>query len=129
MLGMRALDWVRDFLRWRWAPCVGLITGSLAFIALVLLLIPAPTAVATRAALTFPTFDRPRAVLPPHAAFNASLARDAVPEPAAHEQITEASAEATSTALVTSQTHIHVQPDFSANIADRGDRPQALPPR
>jgi len=37
---MRAPQLVSDFFDWRWAPCVGLTAGSLAFIVLALLLIP-----------------------------------------------------------------------------------------
>ena len=37
---MRVPPMVSDFFEWRWAPCVGLTAGSLAFVALALLLIP-----------------------------------------------------------------------------------------
>lgn len=38
---MRVPSLVSEFIEWRWAPCVGLTAGSLAFVALSLLLIPA----------------------------------------------------------------------------------------
>ncbi|MES1172858.1 MAG: hypothetical protein ABUL62_00925 [Myxococcales bacterium] len=37
---MRVPPLVSEFFEWRWAPCVGLTAGSLAFVALALLLIP-----------------------------------------------------------------------------------------
>lgn len=37
---MRASLWVSEFFEWRWAPCVGLTAGSLAFVVLALLVIP-----------------------------------------------------------------------------------------
>jgi hypothetical protein len=72
---MRVPEVVSEFFEWRWAPCVGLTAGSLAFVALSLLLIPTqfgsakvPTAEAQR------SFDRPGAPLP-RALYGASLAR------------------------------------------------------
>src|SRR4051812_4746134 len=40
MTVMRAPPLISEFFEWRWAPCVGLTAGSLAFVALALLLIP-----------------------------------------------------------------------------------------
>ncbi|MET0793950.1 MAG: hypothetical protein ABW061_20690 [Polyangiaceae bacterium] len=72
---MRVPPLVSEFFEWRWAPCVGLTAGSLAFVALSLLLIP--TQFDGSPALSFPNesamLTRPTAVNPPHALFGASL--------------------------------------------------------
>ena len=71
---MRAPRLVSDFFDWRWAPCVGLTAGSLAFVALALLLIPTRLGGAPRADSTLSSFDSPR---PQRAIFSSSLARSA----------------------------------------------------
>lgn len=53
---MRVPEMVRDFFDWRWAPCVGLTTGSLAFVALALLLIPTRFGSEVRDAATLSSF-------------------------------------------------------------------------
>jgi len=63
---------VSDFFEWRWAPCVGLTTGSLAFVALALLLIPTRFGGEPRVANTLGSFDSPR---PQRALYSSSLAR------------------------------------------------------
>jgi outer membrane biosynthesis protein TonB len=68
---MRTPQVISDFLDWRWAPSVGLTAGSLAFVALALLLIPtsfgpAPAAVVDSStgivAVQQPTIPRKRAL-------------------------------------------------------------------
>jgi hypothetical protein len=75
---MRVSPLVSEFFEWRWAPCVGLTAGSLAFVALALLLIPtqfdgAPAS--SSLASVSPAFDRPESPAPQRALFGASLAR------------------------------------------------------
>jgi hypothetical protein len=62
---------IKAFLRWRWSPCVALTAGSLAFVALAVLLIPGQVDGEPRQQLS--VFDRPRAA--PTAMLNASLAQ------------------------------------------------------
>ncbi len=57
---MRAPQMVNDFFEWRWAPCVGLTAGSLAFVAFALLLIPTRFDGEPRTARTLSAFDSPR---------------------------------------------------------------------
>jgi len=68
---MRVPQPVSDFFEWRWAPCVGLTAGSLAFVALALLLIPTRVG-EPRAASTLSSFDSPP---PQRALYGSSLAR------------------------------------------------------
>jgi hypothetical protein len=75
---MRVPPMVSEFFEWRWAPCVGLTAGSLAFVALALLLIPTQFDGASGAAsLRNETalLDRATAV-PPRALLGASLPRN-----------------------------------------------------
>ena len=76
---MRAPQLVSDFLEWRWAPCVGLTAGSLAFVALALLLIPTQfdAAPSTPSSDSLASLDRPSAPAAPRTLFGASLARGA----------------------------------------------------
>ena len=71
---MRVPPLVREFLEWRWTPCVALIAGSLAFVGLALLLIPSQLESSPRSA-SLAGFDQP----PPAARtlFGASLAQGA----------------------------------------------------
>ena len=77
---MRVTPLVSEFFEWRWAPCVGLTAGSLAFVALALLLIPTQFDSATsgsnlsRLPNETALLDRP-AGTPPRALFGASLPR------------------------------------------------------
>ncbi len=73
---MRAPQMVNDFFEWRWAPCVGLTAGSLAFVAFALLLIPTRFDGEPRTARTLSAFDSPRTQ---RALYASSLART-VPE-------------------------------------------------
>jgi hypothetical protein len=74
---MRVPQMVSDFFEWRWAPCVGLTAGSLAFVVLALLFIP--TRVDEPLVATTPnTFDRPP---PQRPLYGSSLARSLI-EPA-----------------------------------------------
>jgi hypothetical protein len=70
---------VSDFFEWRWAPCVGLTAGSLAFVAFALLLIPTRFGGEPRVSTTLSSFDSPRTQ---RALYGASLARS-VTEPEA----------------------------------------------
>lgn len=74
---MRVPPLVSDFFDWRWAPCVGLTAGSLAFVGLAILLIPAQFGAAPRSDSQL-SFDRPSAP-PQRALFGASLARTSLP--------------------------------------------------
>jgi hypothetical protein len=80
---MRAPPLVSDFFEWRWAPCVGLTAGSLAFVALALLLIPvqfdgtagdSSASRSSRSSREGALLDRTVEV-PPRALFGASLPR------------------------------------------------------
>ena len=57
---MRVPELVRDFFDWRWAPCVGLTAGSLAFVALALLLIPTRFGAEPRPDAMLSSFPSPR---------------------------------------------------------------------
>jgi len=57
---MRVPRLVSDFFDWRWAPCVGLTGGSLAFVALALLFIPTHLGGEPREVSTLSAFDSPR---------------------------------------------------------------------
>jgi hypothetical protein len=70
---MRVPQLVSDFFEWRWAPCVGLTTGSLAFVVLALLLIPTRFGGEPRVANTLSAFDNSRS---PRALYSSSLARN-----------------------------------------------------
>jgi hypothetical protein len=65
---------VSDFFEWRWAPCVGLTAGSLAFVALALVLIPTRFGGEPRVVSTLSAFDSPQ---PQRAIFGSALARNA----------------------------------------------------
>jgi hypothetical protein len=123
MVGMRAPHWLRDFFRWRWAPCVALVAGSLAFIALVLLLMPAPPNFTAQSAAVRHRFDRANAGLP-QPAFNAIVAGETVATPGPTAELAPAPVP-NPAATIGSHPAPASQPDFVANIADRGDRPQA----
>ena len=69
---MRMPPLIKDFLAWRWAPCVALTTGSLAFVGLAVLLIPGQID-AARSTDTSNAFDQPPRSA--HAMYNASLAQ------------------------------------------------------
>jgi hypothetical protein len=68
---------VSDFFEWRWAPCVGLTGGSLAFVALAVLLIP--TRVGEPRAIT--PLNTESSPPPQRALYGSSLARN-LTEPA-----------------------------------------------
>jgi hypothetical protein len=75
---MRVPPLVSDFFEWRWAPCVGLTAGSLAFVALALLLIPTQfdgAASVSSSANETALLDRASAVAP-RALLGASLPRN-----------------------------------------------------
>lgn len=76
---MRVPQLVSDFFDWRWAPCVGLTGGSLAFVALALLVIPTRVGGEPREVSTLSSFDSPR---PQRALFSSALTRS-VSEPEA----------------------------------------------
>jgi hypothetical protein len=69
---MRVPQMVNDFVEWRWAPCVGLTAGSLAFVALALLLIPTSIG-EPRAVSTLQSFDSSP---PQRALYGSSLAQN-----------------------------------------------------
>ena len=67
---------ISDFVRWRWAPCVGLTAGSLTFVALAVLIIPAQFEEAPGSSQVRSSFGQPG--LPAkRAIFGASLTREA----------------------------------------------------
>ncbi|HYP99492.1 MAG TPA: hypothetical protein VER96_12550 [Polyangiaceae bacterium] len=68
---MRAPQWVSEFFEWRWAPCVGLTAGSLAFVAFALILIPTHFGEA-RVVSTLSAYDDLR---PQRAIFSSALPR------------------------------------------------------
>ena len=72
---MRVPSWVSEFFEWRWAPCVGLTAGSLGFVALALLLIPARFGDAPPVADRPSTFDGSR---PRQAMYSAALASNLI---------------------------------------------------
>jgi hypothetical protein len=76
---------IKEFLRWRWSPCVALTAGSLAFVALAVLLIPGQVDGEPRQQLS--VFDRPRAA--PTAMLNASLAQGVSMTERAAEDVSE----------------------------------------
>ena len=82
---MRAPQWVSDFFDWRWAPCVGLTAGSLAFVALALLLIPTHFGGEPRVVSSLSTYESQR---PQRAIFSSALSR---PEADAEERQAEVS--------------------------------------
>lgn len=69
---MRAPQLVTDFFEWRWAPCVGLTAGSLAFVGFAVLLIPTRIGGEPRAVNTLSSYESPPAQ---RAIFSSSLAR------------------------------------------------------
>ncbi len=69
---MRAPQWVSDFFDWRWAPCVGLTAGSLAFVALALLLIPTHFGGEPRVVSSLSAYESQR---PQRAIFSSALSR------------------------------------------------------
>src|SRR6478735_1882685 len=82
---MRAPRLVRDFFEWRWAPCVGLTAGSLAFVMLALLFIPTRIGGELGVGNTLSAFDGSRTQ---QAMFSSSLARslsEPEPQPASNE--------------------------------------------
>ena len=70
---MRVPQIVSDFFEWRWAPCVGLTAGSLAFVALSLLLIPTRLGGEPRVSTSVSSFESSR---PQRALYAAALARE-----------------------------------------------------
>lgn len=128
-LRMRTPRWLREFSEWRWAACVWLIAGALAFIALALWLIPtqlnvaAPSAEVTQALATCapprPTLfaASPAPPTPPAAvAQTADTATPPQPPVAPVPPMPPATVDAPAP----------TPPDFAANNADRGDRPGAV---
>jgi hypothetical protein len=79
---MRVPRLISEFIEWRWAPCVGLTAGSLAFVALSLLLIPTQIESTPALADTFRTRNDVGAPQP-RALFGASLAQSNVGMPQA----------------------------------------------
>ena len=71
---MRLPQLVSDFFQWRWAPCVGLTAGSLAFVALALILIPTRFGGEPRE-VNLSSYQNP---LPQRAIFSSALARSAL---------------------------------------------------
>jgi hypothetical protein len=127
---MRVPPLVSEFFEWRWAPCVGLTAGSLAFVALALLLIPTQfDGAASVAGLANETalLDRTPAV-EPRAFLGASLPRtfpgvvrdSEQPSPPARHERMEAS-------RGTSEEAAPPQRGFSP-ILDRPEPPPAPPP-
>jgi len=81
---MRVPQIVRDFFEWRWAPCVALTVGSLAYVGLAVLLIPSQIDGGSGSANLPASFDRTTAL--PNTAFAASLAQNSpAAPPTAHE--------------------------------------------
>lgn len=79
---MRVPQMLSDFFEWRWAPCVGLTAGSLAFVALALLLIPTRLGGKPRDFATPNSVDSPR---PQGALYASSLSRS-LTEPVERQQ-------------------------------------------
>jgi hypothetical protein len=73
---MRVPRLIKDFMEWRWAPCMGLIAASLAFVALAMLLIPSQFDGAAGAGRSASGFDRPNL---PSTTFGASIAQQSAP--------------------------------------------------
>lgn len=73
---MRMPQPINDFVKWRWAPCVGLTAGSLTFVALAILLIPTQFDTSPGASEVASSLDRPSSG-PTRSIFGASLTRDA----------------------------------------------------
>jgi hypothetical protein len=110
---MRTPRWLRDFFGWRWAPCLALTAGALLFVLLALLLIPERRAETPRIANAQSVFERARA-----------LPERAPPTPSVELASTRAPAPAPAPAHSEPPAVAAVPPNFAANIADRGDRPQ-----
>jgi hypothetical protein len=121
---MRAPQWVSDFFEWRWAPCVGLTAGSLAFVALALVLIPTQLGGEPHVANTLSAYESPH---PQRAIFNSALAR---PETDAEERRVEVArnarvARAVATSVPrTSEAAPAPQRGFSPIL----ERPEPVPP-
>jgi outer membrane biosynthesis protein TonB len=81
---MRAPQIVRDFLEWRWAPCVALTAGSLAYVGFAVLLIPSQIDGGSRTSDLPASFDRSATL--PNTAFAASLTQNSpAAPPTVHE--------------------------------------------
>jgi len=108
---------VRAFFEWRWATAVALIAGALAFIALALLLIPTELDSVRVDSLQHATVEASAPSIPSQPVSSAQTVRPTpVPAPAAPPTVTEAEP------IMPPARDLAL--DFSANIADRADRPQ-----
>ena len=118
---MRVPQMVSDFFDWRWAPCVGLTAGSLAFVALALLVIPTRFDGEQRAGATLSSFDSPR---PQSALYAAALARNLPQEPVAGQLEEARLVRAQPTPVQHSESGAAPQRGFSPIL----DRPEPLAP-
>jgi len=81
---MRAARIVRHFLEWRWAPCVALTAGALAYVGLAVLLIPSELGSGPSSAGGTAVFARPSQL--PNTAFASSLTQSSFESmPSTHE--------------------------------------------
>ncbi|HYQ45954.1 MAG TPA: hypothetical protein VER11_28485 [Polyangiaceae bacterium] len=71
---MRVPQLVTDFFEWRWAPCIGLTAGSLAFVAFAVLLIPTRIGGEPRVVSALSGYESAQ---PQRTIFSSSLARNA----------------------------------------------------
>ena len=85
---MRVPPLIKDFLAWRWAPCVALTAGSLLFVCLAVLLIPNQFD-AARSADMVSAFDHPasgsRAIYSASLAQGATLTQNAIAQGVAED--------------------------------------------
>jgi len=116
---MRVPQMVSEFLEWRWAPCVGLTAGSLAFVALAILLIPTRFG-EPRVPATLTSFDSPR---PQRALYGSSLARS-LAEPQRELETAGVSRSAPPSSRQITETGAPPQRGFSPIL----DRPEPPPP-
>jgi hypothetical protein len=116
---MRVPQMVSDFVEWRWAPCVGLTAGSLAFVALALLLIPTSVG-EPRVANTLSSFESPA---PQRALYGSSLARS-LTEPAVPQRNARVARSVPAPAPQNNETSPAPQRGFSPVL----DRPEPPPP-
>ncbi|HET7543325.1 MAG TPA: hypothetical protein VFK05_25805 [Polyangiaceae bacterium] len=118
---MRLPQWVSDFFEWRWAPCFGLTAGSLAFVALALILIPTRFGGEPRALSNLSTYQNPP---PQRAIFSSALARSAVESDEPRTDARRVARPAPSPAPQRTESGAPLQRGFSPVI----ERPEPLPP-
>jgi len=122
---MRVTQLASDFLDWRWAPCVGLTAGSLAFVALALLFIPTQIDGAPTTGEALSTLDRPSPPRPQRALFGASLSREAA---SIGRRVTDSEPSRTSEQAVPQQRGFTPVAEREAYVPPPAPEPPPAPP-